>query len=121
MRNALASKRRRRRPENEHSKPETGETRLVRLEAERVRQERQLRSLLDAAQAGVSSLALREVLQRVLAAVRDLFGATGAAVWRLDEGGVLRRFGSVGLSEKYVRAATAAGPGDGVADLVVRT
>ena len=94
---------------------------LVRLEAERQRQERQLRSLLDAAQAGVSSLALREVLQRVLTAVRDLFGASGAAVWRLDEGGVLRRFGSVGLSERYVRAATAAGPGDGVADLVVRT
>src|SRR5204863_8127759 len=78
---------------------------LARLEAERQRQEKQLRSLLDAAQAGVSSLAPREVLQRVLLAVRDLFGATGAAVWRVDEGGVLRRFGSVGLSEAYVRAA----------------
>jgi signal transduction histidine kinase len=95
---------------------------LARLEAERQRQEKQLRSLLDAAQAGVSSLALREVLQRVLLAVRELFGATGAAVWRVDEGGVLRRFGSVGLSETYVRAATSAGhPYDGVTDLVVRT
>jgi PAS domain S-box-containing protein len=83
--------------------------------------ERQLRSLLDAAQAGVSSLALREVLQRLLTAVRDLFGADSAAVWRVDEAGVLRRFGSVGLSESYVRAATSPAPGDGVTDLVVRT
>jgi two-component system, OmpR family, phosphate regulon sensor histidine kinase PhoR len=121
MRNALAPKRRRRRLENGNSKPETGETRLVRLEAERARQERQLRSLLDAAQAGVSSLALREVLQRVLAAVRGLFGASGAAVWRIDEAGVLRRFGSVGLSEDYIRTATSAGSGDGVTDLVIRS
>src|SRR5215212_11429114 len=83
---------------------------VQRLEAERQHQARQLRSLLDAAQAGVSSLALREVLQRVLSAVGDLFGAGGAAVWRLDEGGVLRRFGSVGLGERYVRSAAAAGP-----------
>jgi PAS domain S-box-containing protein len=83
-------------------------------------QDARLRSLLDAAQAGVSSLALREVLRRVLAAVRDLFRADAAAVWRLDESGVPRRYGSVGLSEQYVRAATAGGPGDGIADLVLR-
>jgi PAS domain S-box-containing protein len=94
---------------------------MQRLEAERQHQDRQLRSLLDAAQAGVSSLALREVLQRVLSAVRDLFAAGGAAVWRVDEAGMLRRFGAVGLSESYVRAATSTGPGDSVTELVVRT
>ena len=109
------------RPPASTTKLDSPTSRLARLEAERRRQAAQLRSLLDAAQAGVSSLALREVLRRVLAAVRDLFGASGAAVWRLDEVGVLRRFGSVGLSENYVRAATSTGPDDGVTDLVVRS
>src|SRR5262245_41531588 len=98
----------------------TARNRLAALEAERQGQERQLRSLLDAAQAGVSSLALREVLQRVLGAVRDLVGSGAAAVWRVDESGVLRHFGSVGLSERYVRAATRAGQGDLVTDLVLQ-
>jgi PAS domain S-box-containing protein len=119
-RNVDGSKSRSRGP-GAHSLPDTAGGRLARLEAERQRQERQLRSVLDAAQAGVSSLALREVLQRVLAAVRDLFGASGAAVWRIDEAGVLRRFGSVGLSEDYIRRATSAGSGDGVTDEVVRS
>jgi PAS domain S-box-containing protein len=90
-------------------------------EAGRLGQERQLRSLLDAAQASVSSLALREVLQHVLSAVRDLFAAAGAAVWRVDEGGVLRRYGSVGLAEHYVRAVTQAEGGDGVTHQVLRS
>lgn len=102
-------------------RPDAAHVELERLRAEREQQETQLRSLLDAAQAGVSSLALREVLQRVLTAVRDLFGASGAAVWRVDEGGVLRRFGSVGLSERYVRATTTAGSHDEITALVLKT
>lgn len=93
----------------------------VRLQEAQRRQEERLRSLLEAARASVSSLALREVLQRVLAAVRDLFNATAAAAWWSDETGVLRRFGSVGLSEAYVRAVTSLDSADSITGLVVRS
>ena len=44
---------------------------------------------MEAGRASVSSLALKDVLRRAMQAVRDLFQASGVAIWRLDEGGAV--------------------------------
>ncbi len=88
--------------------------------ATRAREAARVRSLLDAAQTSVSSLALKDVLRRAMQAVRDLFGASGVAIWRLDEAGTLRRFGSLGIREEYVRALTSMSPTEGVLGIALR-
>ncbi|GEM_PF-2512405 len=96
---------------------------LLALRAEsatRAREAARVQSLLEAGRATVSSLALKEVLSRAMQAVRDLFEASGVAIWRLDEGGVIRRFGSLGLHEEYVKAVMSLPPGEGVLGLALR-
>jgi PAS domain S-box-containing protein len=88
--------------------------------ATRAREAARVQSLLEAAQASVSSLALKEVLRRAMQAVRDLFEASGVAIWRLDESGALRRFGSLGVGEEHIRAVTSMSPNEGVLGMAMR-
>src|SRR5581483_1696497 len=53
-------------------------------------------------------------------AVRDLFEASGVAIWRIDDSGAIRRFGTLGLREEYVRAVTSMEPGAGVLGIALR-
>ncbi len=86
----------------------------------RAREAARVRSLLEAAQASVSSLSLKDVLRQAMQAVRDLFEASGVAIWRLDEGGALRRFGSLGVRDEYVRAVSSMSPQEGVLGIALR-
>ncbi|MBI2323277.1 MAG: GAF domain-containing protein [Chloroflexi bacterium] len=89
-----------------------GDARVAALEAElaALRQEHEgqrarYHSLLQASEAAVSSLSLPEVLEQVLRGIRALLGASAAAAWGIERG-LLRRLAAVGLSERYILAAT---------------
>jgi signal transduction histidine kinase/GAF domain-containing protein len=91
---------------------ETLEQRLAALQAElsalrqeHERQRARYHSLLLASEAAVSSLSLPEVLEQVLQGIRALLGASAAAAWGIERG-LLRRLAAVGLSERYILAAT---------------
>src|SRR5205823_7904038 len=88
--------------------------------ATRSREAARVQSLLEAGRATVSSLALKEVLRRAMQSVRDLFGAAGVAIWRVDASGAVRRYGSLGLREDYVRAVASLSPGEGVIGIALR-
>jgi GAF domain-containing protein len=67
--------------------------------------EQRLRSLLEVGRALVSNFDLEEVLERVLAAARDLTGARYAALGVLDEAGAeLERFLTVGMDDQTRQA-----------------
>lgn len=81
------------------------EAELAALRQEHDRERARYRSLLEASEAAVSSLSLPEVLEQVLHGIRQLLGASAAAAWGIERG-LLRRLAAVGLSERYILAAT---------------
>lgn len=81
------------------------EAELSTLRQEHERQRARYQSLLLASEAAVSTLSLPEVLEQVLQGIRTLLGASAAAAWGIERG-LLRRLAAVGLSERYILAAT---------------
>jgi signal transduction histidine kinase len=83
--------------------------------------EQRLRSLLEVGRALVSNFDLEEVLERVLAAARDLTGARYAALGVLDEAGAeLERFLTVGMDDQTRQAIGQLPRGRGVLGVLIR-
>ncbi len=78
----------------------------------------QLRALLEIGQASTANLTLAELLRKIMASATNLLGASAAAVWRLDEQGMLQRLSSEGLSREYVESVANLEVGAGVTGLV---
>ena len=78
----------------------------------------QLRALLEIGQASTANLTLAELLRKIMASATNLLGASAAAVWRIDEQGMLQRLSSEGLSRAYVESVANLEVGEGVTGLV---
>lgn len=76
--------------------------------------------MLAAGRAVASSLALEEVLARILEAACELLEACAAAVWELKDDGALRRRAALGLSETYLHTVADLSAGEGVTGLAAR-
>ncbi len=82
--------------------------------------EQRLERLIDVGRALVSELALEAVLERVLAAARELTGAQYAALGVLDEGrSGLERFLTLGIDEETHRAIGDLPRGRGVLGVLI--
>ncbi|MCC7105151.1 MAG: GAF domain-containing protein, partial [Chloroflexi bacterium] len=89
-----------------------------RLAAEFRQNEGRLRRLLETSEAIGSSLAIEEVLNKILTGSRDLLGAAAAAAWGV-QAGAITRLAAVGLSDHYVQGFAALRPGEGVTGTAV--
>lgn len=89
-----------------------------RLAEEFALNESRLRQLVETSEAIGSSLAIEDVLNKILTGARDLLGAAAAAAWGAEEGSLVR-LAAVGLSEQYVSGVSALRPGEGVTGTAV--